>query len=180
MSKNKISLPTSIETNRTKLTQLKKEDAEHIQPVFKQKETLRWLQTPTLNKKQVEEVIKQKINNEKTLAYIATTRATKRRIGLIELTNIDIQNQKAMIGYILRKQYWGRGYATELVKKLTRHAFKHLHRLTAHVHAGNTESMNVLEKNAYKEEGILRDNIVLNNQRHDTYIYAALSTEWNQ
>ena len=181
MLKNKkIPLPSQLKTNRTILTPLQEKDLHAVKNIFQEKETVRWLETPTLNKDQVKEVIQQKIDNENTITYTATTRATQKKIGLIELTNIDTRNQKAHIGYILRKQYWGRGYATELVHTVTKNAFKHLYRLTAHIHAGNTASMNVLEKNNYQEEGILQDNVIINNNRHDTYIYAALKPRWEQ
>lgn len=68
-------------------------------------------------------------------------------------------DQHAEIGYDLNADYWGKGYATELVKGMVRWGFLNmdLHRIEADVTAGNVGSERVLEKAGFTREGVWRE-----------------------
>lgn len=72
------------------------------------------------------------------------------------------------IVYILKKEHWGKGYATELAKILVEHGFEErkLNRVIATVDTENRTSINVLEKIGMtldnKEEG----------KRGEFYVYS--------
>lgn len=61
------------------------------------------------------------------------------------------------IAYRLHKKYWGRGYATELVKALIRWGFEHLsvQKLVAGAHPDNIASQKVLIKSGLDYRGIV-------------------------
>ncbi|MCZ6913960.1 MAG: GNAT family N-acetyltransferase [Rickettsia endosymbiont of Ixodes persulcatus] len=67
--------------------------------------------------------------------------------GLFHLRYDDTQTD-IEIAYRLHKQFWGKGYATELVKALIAWGFKHLtsKKLVAVTDPNNTPSRKVLEK----------------------------------
>lgn len=67
--------------------------------------------------------------------------------GLFHVGYIDTQPE-IEIAYRLRKQYWGKGYATELVKALIQWGFQHLSvdKLIAAADPENIGSQNVLKK----------------------------------
>jgi ribosomal-protein-alanine N-acetyltransferase len=52
------------------------------------------------------------------------------------------------LGYRFKKQYWGRGYATEAANTCINYGFVHLDlgKITAKAHEENTASLNVIEK----------------------------------
>jgi [ribosomal protein S5]-alanine N-acetyltransferase len=69
------------------------------------------------------------------------------RAGLIYLEMNDNQPD-IEVGYLLHKQFWNKGYATELTKTFLEWGFKHLsvNKLIASVRLENTGSLHVLEK----------------------------------
>ena len=67
-------------------------------------------------------------------------------IGIAALLTNDTDNRT--IGYRFRKQYWGKGYGTELVKSLLDFCFHtlHLEVICADVSITNLDSIKILEK----------------------------------
>lgn len=58
------------------------------------------------------------------------------------------QEQVVDLGYRIKKEYWGLGYATQAAKACIHFAFNHLKlaKLVAHTHRGNLASQHVLKK----------------------------------
>lgn len=82
----------------------------------------------------------------------------RRLIGATGLKGIDRQNLHAELGYWIRTDYWGRGYATEAARAVVRYAFEELglNRIYAHYMVRNPASGRVLERVGMREEGRLR------------------------
>ena len=93
-------------------------------------------------------------------------------VGGLSLDAID--RHKAEIGYSIGKDFWSKGIMTEAVKLVTNFGFKKLKlkRIYAYVFSKNKASIKVLEKNAYKREGLLKKYYMKNGKLYDTYIYA--------
>ena len=77
------------------------------------------------------------------------------------------------IGFWLAEEYWGQGYTTEAVSKMTSYIFNEtdIVRLYARVFSPNKASMLVLEKCGYVLEGILKKEIFKNGEFYDDHIY---------
>lgn len=82
----------------------------------------------------------------------------------------------AEIGYWLGEPYWGKGLASNALKKMSDYAFAVLNykKLFAPVLNPNKSSMAVLEKCAYQLEGIHKQEVRKGNQYFDIYYYAKL------
>ncbi|MEZ6164573.1 MAG: GNAT family N-acetyltransferase [Phycisphaerales bacterium] len=92
--------------------------------------------------------------NVRTRGYgmcIVRCRETRELIGFIGLVHPGGQ-EVPEIKYALRPQWWGRGYASELVAGLTSHGITHLgmDRIIATVHPENTASARVLKRCGYR------------------------------
>lgn len=76
-------------------------------------------------------------------------------IGTVTLSRLDRQHRRAEIGFAIRSDRWGRGYASEAAARLVRHAFEELalHRLEADADPRNVASLVVLEKLGFRREG---------------------------
>ncbi len=101
---------------------------------------------------------------------------------LIGACNICIQNSLLMegdIGYTLRRDAWGRGYATETAQALLAFGMNtlDLRRIWAMCHVDNAASVRVLEKVGMLREGHLRKNVFQRGVWRDTYLYATLSED---
>lgn len=88
----------------------------------------------------------------------------------------DVHRLTASVGYWLGQPFWGKGIATEALKRMTHYAFSEsdLERLEATVYEWNPASGRVLEKAGYTLEGRLRRSIVKNGRIGDSLLYARL------
>ncbi|PZD74823.1 Ribosomal-protein-serine acetyltransferase [Acaryochloris thomasi RCC1774] len=95
-------------------------------------------------------------------------------VGSIGLTSQTGWRQHlAEMGYWLGEAYWGQGIATAALQEMTDTAFTLGYRkLYAPVLATNTASMRVLEKCSYRLEGILKSEVLKNDQYFDIHHYA--------
>ncbi|HEX4965922.1 MAG TPA: GNAT family N-acetyltransferase [Thermoanaerobaculia bacterium] len=95
-------------------------------------------------------------------------------IGLQPLT--DVSRFTAEVGYWLGEPFWGHGFATEALRRITRYAFStfDVERLEAHVFATNPASANVLRKAGYEHEAILKRSVFKDGQFIDCLLYARL------
>ena len=83
---------------------------------------------------------------------------SKKHIGNIRLGPIDKRNNRADLGLLIGdKDCWGKGYATEAIKKVTAYAFGelNLHRVEASAYAINEGSLKAFQKVGYEIEGCL-------------------------
>lgn len=90
------------------------------------------------------------IKDGETGNFMAHTREGGQYIGLAKLTVTG--ESEAEIGYALLPEYWGQGYATEIVDCFVGYArrLKRFRRLFAIVDPGNPPSIRVLEKFGFK------------------------------
>lgn len=88
--------------------------------------------------------------------------------------------QNANLGYYVDGDHNGRGVATEAVGLVTRFAFDQarLHRVQAAVMPRNVASVRVLEKNAYRLEGLAERYLQIAGAWEDHHIFARTAEEW--
>ena len=92
---------------------------------------------------------------------------------------------EAMLGWVLHKNYWKKGYMTEAGKELVRFAFEELklHRLYATCDAENYGSYRVMENIGMRREGHAIKNrkvVGYKDEYHDVLFYGILKEEWNE
>jgi ribosomal-protein-alanine N-acetyltransferase len=90
--------------------------------------------------------------------------------------------RRAMTGYVLAKDAWGRGYATEALTAITALASGlGVRRLFAHCHTDHHLSVHVLEKCGFEREGVLRAHSEFPNLRPseplDVLVYARVLSQ---
>jgi RimJ/RimL family protein N-acetyltransferase len=93
---------------------------------------------------------------------------------------INFDDSQARIGYAIAPQYWGKGYATEAVKRLLGFGFEKLdlHRIYAPCTPANLASARVLEKVGMRREGHFRESLWMQGKWVDVWLYAILDREW--
>ncbi len=82
----------------------------------------------------------------------------KNIVGVAELFDYDRDVNMITIGYRLNNRFWGKGIATKTVKALTEYLCTEvgINRIQAFVMPENVKSMNVLRRNNFVEEGVIR------------------------
>lgn len=98
---------------------------------------------------------------------------------LVGGTGLDVETPwRASTGYVLARDAWGRGYATELAHAMAELALGRagLDRVAALCHASHAASARVLEKAGFVREGLLRRHGLFPNLDppgpHDVLLYA--------
>jgi ribosomal-protein-alanine N-acetyltransferase len=78
--------------------------------------------------------------------------------GVFELFDYQSDVDAITIGYRLNEQFWGRGLATKAVAAVVDYLFHEtcVNRVEAFVMPENTRSLEVLRRNRFVEEGIIR------------------------
>ena len=92
-------------------------------------------------------------------------------IGLHPLS--DVSRFTAEIGYWIGEAFWGRGLATEALKRFTDYALEQFHfeRLEGWIFATNPSSGRVLEKAGYEYEATMRRSAFKDGQFLDCHLY---------
>ncbi|OWA37409.1 hypothetical protein B9G55_04950 [Saccharibacillus sp. O16] len=110
--------------------------------------------------------------------FLVRERDTGMLVGGVDLMGVVRGSlQSAWIGYSLDRDYNGRGYATEAVRFVVRHAFEilALHRIEAGVMPHNEASLRVLEKAGFQREGLSRRNVKIDGRWRDHVLMAIVN-----
>lgn len=110
--------------------------------------------------------------------FVVRERGFDEPIGLVDLTGVSRGSlQSAWLGYFLDRAHNGKGYMTEAVRYVVRHAFEVLvlHRIEAGVMPHNEPSLRVLEKAGFLREGLSRRNVQIDGRWRDHVLLAILN-----
>lgn len=100
-------------------------------------------------------------------------------VGSFGLGSLDEHNLSASLGAAVGRAHWSHGYATAAARLVIDYAIDVLgiERIHAEVLTTNVASARVLEKLAFRREGLMRGYQVYNGERRDHYLYALLSRD---
>ena len=99
--------------------------------------------------------------------------------GLVEVRDIDREHSQGELSFWLTVETWGRGYMSEVVQAVVQYGLERLdlNRLYAYHMLRNPASGHVLEKNGFKQEGLLRQRVRKWGQFEDVALWAILRKE---
>jgi len=105
-----------------------------------------------------------------------------RMIGTCGFTCFDIYNNKGEVGFVLNREFWGAGIATEALERIIEFGFRELrlHRLEARVMVGNSASRAVLEKCGFMKEGVLREAVFAHGEYKDVMVLGLTEREYKK
>lgn len=95
-------------------------------------------------------------------------------IGVIKLFDINKNNKRAEVSYILNADYQGQGYLNEAIISVIDFAFKHMQliRVQARCTTDNLASEKVMQKAGMLREGVLKKYWILKGETKDVVLYA--------
>ncbi len=101
-------------------------------------------------------------------------------IGYIKLVKNKSNNNGELHIAIGEKQYWGRGYGKEAVKKFLKYCFieEKLNKVFLYVLEWNEVAFNLYRKSGFEVEGKLRKHIKHNGKYYDAYFMGILRDEF--
>lgn len=108
--------------------------------------------------------------------WAITTPEINDMIGACGFNNLQIQHQKAELGYWLMPTYWQKGIMRKALQAILNFAFKEmgLHRVEAYVETENKASGKLLQSLNFQHEGTLQDCEIKKNRFISLDIYARL------
>lgn len=97
-------------------------------------------------------------------------------VGACGLVNWEAEHARAEVGFVLSREYWGRGLMSEAVQAILRFGFErmNLNRIEARCIAENAASARVMEKAGMVYEGTLRQREYIKGAYRDIKLYAIL------
>lgn len=106
--------------------------------------------------------------------------ADRKMIGTCGFTSIDVENNRAEIGYVLNPDYWGKGIAAEAVMAVIDYGFRTLmlNRIEARYIIGNDRSRRVMDKCGMKFEGVFRSLLYVKGSYKDIGVCSILYSEY--
>ncbi|MDX1611925.1 MAG: GNAT family N-acetyltransferase [Candidatus Thermoplasmatota archaeon] len=175
-----------LEGERVDLRGLRDEDLDALVAAANHDEIARWTHLPhPYTREHAANFIayaqeKLRLGREFHLAIVE--RESNQLIGMVGLTDIDAESERAEVAYWLAPESWGRGLASEALFLATEAAFTHmgLTRLYAFVLDGNTASIRMLERFGFHEEGRLRWHTKRDGRWMDKVWFGLLREEWNR
>ena len=115
-----------------------------------------------------------------SVTFVIERKMGKEFCGLIEVRDIDREHSQGEMSFWLAKKAWGHGYMSEVVQVIVQYGFEvlSLNRLYAYHMQRNPATGRVLEKNGFKQEGLLRQRVQKWGQYEDVAILAILNQDW--
>lgn len=102
-------------------------------------------------------------------------------IGVAFLHSVDTGDKRARYAVaIYNKENWNKGYGNEITQCVLRYAFNDLklHKVDIRVLEYNKRAIASYKKNGFVQEGILRENTLINNVWHNDIVMGVLCHEF--
>ncbi len=154
-----ISLPT-LETDRLILRKIKYSDKSDIFEYAKNPEVAKYVLWEPHREKidtiAFLNIVYSAYNKNKAAPWGIQLKENSKIIGTVGFVKWDKEKKIGEIGYVLAKDYWGRGLITEAVKEVLKFGFSTmgLTKITAHCIAENVGSEKVLLKSGFNFDGL--------------------------
>jgi len=173
-----------LRSERLNLRQVLESDIDEVCELRSDEETMRYIPRHLAQTREhaLEHIhqINQEIDTNKSINWGISLAGSDKLIGLIGLVRIKASSHRAEIGYILHQNYRGRGIMTEALGTILNYAFNTLdfNSVIAVIDPNNESSKKLLERNRFKKEAHLRENILYQGEFRDTAIYGLLKKEY--
>lgn len=101
-------------------------------------------------------------------------------VGTCGFTSFNCTSDSAEVGYVINPEYWGKGIATEALRRVLQFGFEEmkLHRIEAKFIEGNVRSRHLMEKVGMTFEGIMREGMLIKGAYANIGICSILKSEW--
>ncbi len=172
-----MNLPT-LTTTRLVLRPLVESDSTAMHAVFSDDQTMRyWSSPPHDSLEETHAYVVGNAEQDRWLSW-ALTETGGEALGWVVLG--EHRDGVRELGYILRRDCWGRGYAGEAVAAVVDHGFRslRLRRIFADCDPDNLGSIRILENLGFQQEGHLRAEWETHIGIRDSLIFGLLSAEW--
>jgi RimJ/RimL family protein N-acetyltransferase len=117
------------------------------------------------------------------IGFIIMHKATNKPIGIVGLLEIAWVNRNAEIYVSLgEKEFWGQRLSEEANTLLLEYAFNdlNLHKIYALIFEGNSNSIKTAQRTGFKEEAILKDQVILDGKPHNLVMLSYFKADFHK
>ncbi|SFQ41281.1 ribosomal-protein-alanine N-acetyltransferase [Psychrobacillus psychrotolerans] len=173
-----------LETERLILRKVTEEDIEDMYLYGSDEEVSKYVTWNThetiADTKGFVEFVLNKYENKQVSPWGIEYKENGKFIGTIDFVWWQPNHKIAEIGYVISKDYWGKGLTTEVAKELVKFGFEEMDlvRVQARCDVENIASARVMEKAGMTLEGIIRKGIFVKGEHRDLKMYSILKEEF--
>ena len=175
----------TLETERLVLREIVLEDAQNIYSYFSNEEVTKHYGMNAFTDIAEAEALVQSFatsfSNKRAIRWGIERKGEAGLIGTIGFNLWSPMHKRAEIGYELHPDFWRFGYASEAIDKIVAYGFNELGltRIGAVVYLENVASNQLLLKNGFELEGILRNYMYQNDVAHDVNMFSKVKRALN-
>ncbi|MGI6280331.1 MAG: GNAT family N-acetyltransferase, partial [Acutalibacteraceae bacterium] len=122
-----------------------------------------------------------KIKAGNVAQFIIIETDTDKPVGSVYLRDIDKENKKAEFGIFIGEDCArGKGYGTAATALIVKYGFEELdlNRIYLRVFADNLGAIKCYKKCGFKQEGVFREDVIIDGKPYDMVFMGLLKSEW--
>ena len=172
-----------LKTDRLVLKPLSELDIAFIQELESRPETYKYDWGTALSADKIESGCRWFIEKQKSLPNGGAIRwiviYDDKKIGEVHVDCINDKSHEWEIGWHILPEYWGKGFATEAVTAVIKHAFTHfnIQRIVAVCHIENIKSISLAKRVGMLKAGRMRESLLINGIYYDEYVFSVFKHE---
>lgn len=173
--------PVTLTGRAVTLREFRSDDAAESLHILGDDQVTQWLSFDSRDiiaaQAMIDGIVQRTQNQPRTEYYLAVTDED----GLVGFARLGLSGVKAAkLGYAIRADRWGKGFASDAARRIISFAFEELdlHRVSAAIGPDNSASIAVVRKLGMQEEGRIRDHVFTNGAWRDSVLFSVLRQEW--
>lgn len=152
-------LSPELETERLILRRFDESDIDAFYEIIHDERLQKYIHFPDLTKEQELEYLKDCMKNadtDKCEKWSIVLKKTNETIGYISINAVIKKHNYCNVGYVIRYDYWGNGYATEALDVVSNYLLNSGYYLVeCTCNELNKQSSKVMEKAGFKKDGCI-------------------------
>lgn len=169
-------LSPKIETERLILRRYKESDIDAMYEIITDKRLMKFIKYPDLTKEQELFCINKLIEEADESIYekwVIETKDTHEVVGNIQVNIVSKRHNYCNVGYAIRYNYWGHGYASEALKAVSNHLLyeRNYYLVECSCNELNTQSSRVMEKAGFKKDGYIANRRINDDGTYSAVLY---------
>ncbi len=173
-------LSPRIETDRLILRRYKESDIDAIYEIISDERLAKYIKYPNLTKDEELECIKKWISEadeNKHEKWVMELKSTGEVVGNIDVNTVVKKHNYCNVGYTVRYNYWGNGYAAEALKAVSDHLLNNrgYYLVECSCNELNVQSFRVMEKAGFKKDGYIANRRLNKDGKYSGVVYYSKS-----
>ena len=153
-------LSPTLETDRLILRRYREDDIEVMYEIITDERLSKYIKYPNLTKEEELECIREWIREADESSYekwVIEVRDTCEVVGNIDVNTVNKKHKYCNVGYTIRYDYWGNGYASEALRVVADHLLNEsgYNLVECCCNELNKQSSRVMEKAGFKKDGYI-------------------------